>query len=102
MSRILQAVGVSDHRVQIAEFDISISRNAPEFRSVRAFRRCCWDEVKSCLSNVPWSVMELFDDIDDMWEYFYGIVQSCMNNYIPLKRMRLKYSKLETYSLAYL
>ena len=40
--------------------------------------------------------MELFDDIDDMWEYFYGIVQSCMNNYIPLKSVRLKYSKRST------
>ena len=34
--------------------------------------------------------MDLFDDIDDMWEYFYGIVQSCMNNYIPLKSVRLR------------
>ena len=40
--------------------------------------------------------MELFDDIDDMWEYFYGIIQSCMDGYIPLKRVHLKYSKRPT------
>ena len=100
-SRVLQAVGVSDHHVQIAGFDISVSRNAPEFRFVRVFRGCCWDEVKSCFSNAPWSVMELFYDIDVMWEYFYGIVQSCMNSYIPLKKMRLKYSKRPTPWLTY-
>ena len=42
--------------------------------------------------------MELFDDINDMWEYFYGIIQSCMNSYniIPLKTVRHKYSKQPT------
>ena len=54
--------------VQIAEFDISVERGASPVRSVRAFRCSCWDDVKSCLSDAPWSVMELFDDINDMWE----------------------------------
>ena len=40
--------------------------------------------------------MELFDDINDMWEYFYGIIQSCMDTYIPLKTVRHKYSKRPT------
>ena len=96
MLNVLQAIGVSDRRVQIAEFDIFVDRGVLQFRSVRAFRRCCWDDVKSCLSNALWSVMELFDDINDMWEYFYGIIQSCMDSYIPLKTVRHKYSKQPT------
>ena len=100
VTKVLQAIGVRDHRIQIAEFDISVELGASPVRSVRAFRRCCWDDVKSCLSDAPWSVMELFDDINDMWEYFYGIIQSCMDTYIPLKTVRHKYSKRPT-PLAY-
>jgi len=60
---VLQAVGVSDHRVQVVEVDVPVLRQAPETRRVRAFKKCDWD---SSLSNASWSVMEIFDDINDM------------------------------------
>ena len=96
VTRVLQAIGVSDHRVPIVELDVSVLLQAPEVRNVRAFRKCNWDDVKSCLSNAPWSAMEVYDDVNDMWEYFYGILHGCLNSYIPLKEVRYKYSKRPT------
>ena len=96
VTRVLQAIGVSDHRVQIVELDVSILRQAPEVRYVRAFRKCNWDDVKYCLSTAPWSVMEVYDDVNDMWEYFYSILCGCLDFYIPLKAVRHKYSKRPT------
>ena len=52
--------------------------------------------MKSCLSTAPWLAMEVYDDVNDMWEYFYGILHGCLNSYIPLKEVRCKYSKRPT------
>ena len=73
-----------------------ILRCVPETRYARAFRHCSWDNVKYCLSTAPWSAMEVFDDINDMWEYFYGILHQCLDSYIPLKKVHCKYSKRHT------
>ena len=98
VSRVLQSVGVSDHRVQIADLDIRILRRTPEIVYVKAFRRCDWDEVLCCLSRsaAPWSVMEMFDDINDMWEFFNGILCQCLDFYAPLRQVYHKYSKRHT------
>ena len=41
----------------------------------------------------PWMVMDSSDNIDDMWDYFYGLLDYCLDSYIPLKRVSCKYSK---------
>ena len=40
--------------------------------------------------------MEVFDDINDMWEYFYAIVHGCLDSYIPVKAVHCKYLKRPT------
>ena len=60
----------------------SILRQAPEVHYVRVFRKCNWDDVKS---TAPWLVMEAYEDVNDMWEYFCGILYGCLDSYIPLK-----------------
>lgn len=40
--------------------------------------------------------MEIYDDPDDMWGFFCQIVTSCLNTYIPLKKVSGKYSKRPT------
>ena len=88
--------GVSDHRVQIAEFDIQILCCFPDTRHVRAFRRCNWHDIFCCLSTAPWSAMEMFDDVNDMWEFFCSILYQCLDCYVPLKKIHCKYSKRHT------
>ena len=84
--KILQTIGVSDHRVQIVE--ISVLYQAPETCYVRSFRKCDRDIVRACLSNAPWSDMKVFDKINDMWEYFYAtILYGRIDSHIPLKSL---------------
>ena len=40
--------------------------------------------------------MEMFDDVNDMWEFFYGILHQCLDSYIPLKKIYHKYSNQHT------
>ena len=93
---IQQAVGLSDHRVQIVDFDIVIQRSPAEFRWIRPFRHCCWGTIRSSLSTALWSTMNVFDDVNDMWGFFYGIILSCLNAHVPMKTVYCKYSKRPT------
>ena len=93
---VKQAIGLSDHRVQIADIDVVVQRPSATFRWLRPFRRCCWDDVRDYLSSAPWSTMEIYDDPDDMWGFFCQIVTSCLDKFVPLQKVRSKYSKRST------
>ena len=94
--RSVQAVGLSDHRIRIVELDIDIQRCHNVCRNVRSFRKYNCDGIRDCLANAPWSVMSIFDDVDEMWEFFSYIIQSCLDQFVPLKRIYCKYSKRHT------
>lgn len=89
---VRQAIGVSDHRVQIANLDIIVQRPIPAFHWICPFRKCCWSDIREYLSSVPWSV----NSPDDMWGFFYEIISTCLDKYVPLKKVRSKYSKRHT------
>ena len=65
-----QAVGLSDHRVQLVDFDIPTQQHDSRVMWIRSFRRCRWAELRASLSSAPWRLMSLFDDIDDQWNFF--------------------------------
>ena len=66
----LQAVGLSDHRIQLVDFDVLTQQHESRVMRIRSFRRCWWVELKDPLSSTPWHLMSLFDDIDDQWNFF--------------------------------
>ena len=94
--RMAQTCGLSDHRVQIANFDYSPLPTSPRVYEIRAFRRCDWDRVCDALHSAPWQVMSIFDDVNDKWCFFYGILNECSDIFIPLKTVKSKKSKRPT------
>ena len=68
---IKQAIGLSDHRVQILDLNIVVQRPPNSFCWVRPLRKCSWSSVWDCLSSTPWSVMEMYDDPNDMWGFSF-------------------------------
>ena len=61
---MVQTCGVSDYRVQIANFDYSSLHATPRVYQIRAFRKCDWDSICEALHTAPWHVMSIFDDIN--------------------------------------
>ena len=53
MLNVKQALGLSDHRVRIADIDIIMQRPPVAFRWLCPFRRCCSNDVRGCLSCTP-------------------------------------------------
>ena len=95
VSNVIQATGVSDHRIQIVEFKIVTKQITIPSHLVHSLSKCCWD-VCSCLSRALWSVLNIFDYTDGMWGYFHNILQTCLDTYDSIKRVRCKNFKWPT------
>ena len=64
---------------------MSIVRPKPTTVYVLPFRTCDWDTIITCLASTPWHIMDVFDDIDDMWHFFKSCLVSVLDQYAPLK-----------------
>ena len=54
------------------------------------------DIVKEELQCIPWSTMEVFEDIEDVWAFFSTVVFTCLDKRFPLRKVSCKYSKRHT------
>ena len=60
---------------------------------VRSLRHCDWDAVREYLRAAPWHVMDIFDDIDDKWNFFKSCLHYALNQHAPIKKVVSKCSK---------
>ena len=88
-----QAVGLSNHRTQILEAAIPVVRDVPHHITIHSFCNCVLDEIEETLSTVPWQVMDTYEHVDDMWTFFYSIIQNCLDTYVPAHQATSKYSE---------
>ena len=96
VTKSIQTTGVSDHRVQIVDFNFPICKRNPGVMWVRSFRKCDWDQLRTDLASAPWSVMSVYDDLDDKWDFFHNILQNSLQLFAPLKRVYSRQSKRPT------
>ena len=82
--------------VQFVDVDLVVERLRPTTISVRSFRKCDWAAVRESLASVPWQVMSMFDEIEDMWYFFKSSLYSVLNGYAPLRSVVSKCSKCPT------
>ena len=59
-------MGLSDHRCQVLEVDISVIYPVQFTLRVHSFQKCPWDEVRRSLCIVPWQVMDIYDNVDNI------------------------------------
>ena len=96
VSSVGQALGLSDHNVQLTDFNIPILKCAPRAMMVRSFKRCDWKGLKDVLDSVPWQVMAVYDDVDDKWDFFKTILLDALDAFAPLREVFSKKSKRPT------
>ena len=58
--------------------------------TVRCFKKCDTDELTLDLMNAPWQVMDTFDTVDDMWDYWKTLFFQVLDKHAPLKKVRLR------------
>ena len=93
MYYITQAVGVSDHRVQVVDFDIPSLRPSHHQRWIQSFRKCDWDQVRTVLQAIPWHFMNTFDSVDDKCDFFHTVLSEVLDLFLPLHSVHSRWSK---------
>jgi len=89
-----QTLDLSDH--QILEVDIPVIRSKRQCTMVHSLWSCPWDEVRESLSTAPWQVIDIYDSVDDMWEFIKTILTECLSKFAPLHPVKCKGSHRHT------
>ena len=77
--------GVNDHQVQIVCLFLPVPKIIPHVFSVQSFCNCSWKDLHEALLTAPWQ-LSIYDDIDDIWDFFQATLQYCLDQYVPLRR----------------
>ena len=94
VQEVVQTCGLSDHCVQIATLQYLTVKTMLRAYYIRSFRQCDWDQLRNVLSNAPWIVMSIFDDINDKWCFSHSV--TILSSFLSLKPVYSKKSKRPT------
>ena len=68
--------------------------NMSNIRQYQAFHKCNKVAFQHDLENVPWQVLETFDDIDDRWYHWKQLFLSILDEHVPLKTVRCRWKQV--------
>ena len=86
--------GISDHSLVYGIYKIKKEKELPTIKIVKEFSKVNFDELKSELEQVPWSVCSAFDDINDsLWAY-NNQNQNVKKYYIPEGKVKVRHKSL--------
>ena len=83
---------LSDHQM-ICGIKIEVTNsdgNMSNIRQYQAFHKCDKMAFQRDLENVPWQILETFDDIDDRWYHWKQLFISILDEHVPLKMVRCR------------
>ena len=83
----IETVGLSDHLMQALDISkVQLIKPMKTVMHVRSLRHCDWDAVREYLRTAPWHVMDIFDDINDKWNFFKSCLHYALNQHAPIKK----------------
>ena len=78
--------GISDHNLVTAVRLCDGSRKTPDLKFYRDMKQFNKDKFVNDLLKVPWSLIETFDDVNDMWSTWKHLFMDVVNNHAPIKK----------------
>ena len=83
-------LGISDHSA--ISLRLSWRKPKPPSNLVqhRSFKKFDSEKFNRDLSEAPWTVLVIFDNIDDKLDYFNEIFVQILNKHAPYKRLELR------------
>jgi len=89
------APGISDHHLVYAVVNLRRQKSSPVIKKVTDFKNLNCDKLRHELSTAPWSVCEIYDDVDDVawaWEYLYKDV---MTDHLKTRKVKVRTNGLK-------
>ena len=84
----------SDHLMVYGECSENV-KSSPKVSFARSFKKCDTNALLSDLDGAPWHLIDMFDCLDDKWDYWRVLFLGIVDKHAPLLKMRTKKDTIE-------
>ena len=82
--------GVSDHSIVFAIKKAGIKKSSTRMQEERSYKQYRKEMFENDVSNIPWHVIETFEDINDAVAAWNSFFIDVANRHAPIRKMRSK------------
>ena len=79
------ANSISDHDLIVASLDLKKSRLKPMYVSTRSFKNFSKNAFLANLSNAPWSIIDILEDVEHKLDTFNSLFHQILDQHAPVK-----------------
>ena len=90
VSHGVQEFAANDHSVVFAVKKAGVCKAHAEICEMRSFKRYNKEQFRSEVADIPWSVVESFDDLNDAVSAWNTLFIDVANCHAPIKKLRIK------------
>lgn len=84
-------LALSDHHLVYCSFNIAKSqKRKPIFRICKNYKDIDIDKLRNDISNVPWQICDIFDDVDDSVYAWDKLYKSVINEHIKERKVKIR------------
>ena len=81
---------ISDHDMVFAVLHLKVSRPRTTYITTRSLKKYNPDAFQFDMSGAPWSVVEVFDDVDDILHAFDLLLNEILDHHAPIRSWKTK------------
>ena len=81
---------ISDHDIVCATLRLKNQRQKPTYITTRSFKHYRPDQFLAEVSQVPWSVLDVFDDPEDKLNAFNLLFNNELDEHAPIKTVKIR------------
>ena len=81
---------LSDHHIIYCSIDILIPRNKPVYRTVKNYKNINIDQLKQDINSAPWSICDIFNDVDDVVSVWEELYRTIVNSHIKERKVKMR------------
>lgn len=84
--------GISKHHLIFMSLDMHVPKHIHKFITCRNFKGIKVNDLVSDAADLPWSDVDLFDNVDSKVDYINSLCNSLLDKHAPLRRFRVTHA----------
>ena len=85
----------SDHLMIFVCKKVKDKPTTPKAKLIPSFKKCNFEDLSLEMEHAPWGVMDMFDTIDEKWDYWKSLFTKIIDSHAPMIRVRPKQNSFQ-------
>ena len=81
---------ISDHDLVYITLKLKKERSKPVYITTRSYKHYKADAFNDDVSKAPWSIVDIFDDVEDKLHVFNSLFSSILDQHAPIKTFKVR------------